>query len=161
MVSGENPFFYDGLSEMELFEAICEEKPEPLSSKKFSKGVRDLIKELLHKDPTQRLGMEDIEDICEHNWFHRYSLSKLRMKKVKAPWIPGKEDKAGAQHLKNGGLSHVTEEDSDDDLDEEEAAKLEEARKLIEKEEAAARKEAEDRRKLEEEIAALERQEEA
>jgi protein kinase A len=93
MVSGENPFYYDGLDDVSLFNAICEEEGEPLKDC-FSRHVRKLVSKLLVKDPTKRLGMLKgrAQDILDHEWFHGINLKKLRAKKIKAPWIPGQED---------------------------------------------------------------------
>ena len=94
MVSGENPFYYDGLDDVSLFNVICDEEGEPLKDC-FSRHVRKLVSKLLVKDPTKRLGMLKgrAQDILDHEWFHGINLKKLRAKKIKAPWIPGQENK--------------------------------------------------------------------
>jgi hypothetical protein len=93
MISGENPFYYDGLDDVSLFSAICEEEGEPLKDC-FSRHVRKLVSKLLVKDPAKRLGMLKgrAQDVLDHEWFHGLNLKKLRAKKIKAPWIPGQEN---------------------------------------------------------------------
>lgn len=93
MISGENPFYYDGLDSMDLYEAICEDKPEPLKEG-FSESVVDLINKLLIKDPDKRLGSgkKRGKEILNHRFFTGLNLKRMRLKKIKAPWIPG-EDK--------------------------------------------------------------------
>jgi len=51
MVSGENPFFYDDVDQVELYRSICEDAGEPLDRKKHSRQVRKLVDALLVKDP--------------------------------------------------------------------------------------------------------------
>lgn len=93
MVSGENPFYYDGLDQMELFQCICEDDPEPLKEL-FSKSIVDLINKLLIKDIDKRLGSgtKKGKEILTHPFFSTLSLQRLRLKQVRAPFIPG-EDK--------------------------------------------------------------------
>lgn len=55
MVAGENPFFYDGMSQIELFQCIVREKFYPLPDE-VSDDCFCLVDELLEKDPNQRLG---------------------------------------------------------------------------------------------------------
>jgi protein kinase A len=55
MVAGENPFFYDGMPQMELFQCIVREKFYPLPDE-VSDECFYMVDELLEKDPNQRLG---------------------------------------------------------------------------------------------------------
>jgi hypothetical protein len=89
MVSGENPFYYDGMDQMALFQAISTEPPYPLPET-ASLELIDLCEKFLNKDPTERLGMlaGGSRDILTHKWFEGLDLMKLRGKEVTAPWIP-------------------------------------------------------------------------
>jgi hypothetical protein len=55
MVAGENPFYYDGMPQMELFQCIVREKFYPLPDE-ISDECFYVVDELLEKDPNQRLG---------------------------------------------------------------------------------------------------------
>ena len=75
MVAGENPFYYDGIEEIELFECIVKEKFYPLPDD-VSDEAFDVIDELLEKDPTQRLGSfaGRGKDIMAKEWFQELDL---------------------------------------------------------------------------------------
>jgi serine/threonine protein kinase len=55
MVTGENPFFYEGISQIELFQCIVREKFYPLPDN-ISDDCFYVVDGLLEKDPNQRLG---------------------------------------------------------------------------------------------------------
>jgi protein kinase A len=92
MIAGEHPFFFDGMDNMQVFEAICKERHYPLSKVKegVSGAAVDLVDGLLTKETSRRLGMlaGKANDILNHKWFNGLDLIKLRSKKVKAPWVP-------------------------------------------------------------------------
>lgn len=89
MVAGENPFFYDGMPQMELFQTIVRKNFYPLPDE-VSDGAFDVINELLEKDPSRRLGSlaGRGKDIITKDWFKELNLDDTRQKKVKAPFIP-------------------------------------------------------------------------
>ena len=89
MVSGDNPFYYDGLPEMQLLEDILHNEPEPLAEE-FSDEVKDLVTKLLIKDPEARLGCTKIgnKDVIRHPWFRDVDLARARDKIMAAPFIP-------------------------------------------------------------------------
>lgn len=89
MVAGENPFFYDGMPKMELFQCIVREKFYPLPDE-VSDDCFDVVDGLLVKDPTQRLGSlaGGGKDILAQKWFSDLDLDDLRQKKFTAPFIP-------------------------------------------------------------------------
>lgn len=89
MVSGENPFAYEGLPEMQLLDDILHNEPEPLGEE-FSDEVKDLVSKLLIKDPDARLGCAKIgnKDVIRHPWFSDVDLARARDKLVTAPFIP-------------------------------------------------------------------------
>jgi hypothetical protein len=93
MITGENPFYYDGMDQMSLFEAIVKEEMYPLSDD-TTEAAFEVIDGLLQKDSTQRLGMlaGREKDILTHRWFEGINLTDLRAKKIKAPWIPPEPD---------------------------------------------------------------------
>ena len=87
VVQGENPFFYEGLDQVSLFEAICTESWYPCAS--CSDDFGDLIQRLLEKNPAKRLGTFREKDILAHSWFADINIQELRMKRISAPWKPG------------------------------------------------------------------------
>jgi serine/threonine protein kinase len=103
MISGENPFYYDGLEQMELYQAICDEKPEPLKAG-YSMTIVDLVDKLLNKDPSKRLGSgkKKGKEILTHAFFNGLNLKRLRLKKIKAPWIPGEDQNANSKEYEAG-----------------------------------------------------------
>ena len=110
MVAGENPFFYDGIPQMELFRCIVREKFYPLPD-----GVSDdafyVVDELLEKDPSQRLGSlaGRGKDIMAKEWFIGLELDDLRQKKYEAPYIP---NSVTLGHLLKSTLSKSDSEES-------------------------------------------------
>jgi serine/threonine protein kinase len=89
MISGENPFYYDGMDQMSMFKAICQDKFYPLPDD-ISDEAYDVIEPLLEKDPALRLGAlaGRGKDIMKMGWFDGLDLWALRRKSIKAPFIP-------------------------------------------------------------------------
>lgn len=92
MVAGENPFFYDGMPQMELFQCIVREKFYPLPDE-VSDDAFYVVDELLKKDPNLRLGSlaGRGKDIIAKDWFRELDLGELRQKRHPAPFVPKKE----------------------------------------------------------------------
>ena len=99
-VRTEEPFSDTGSTDDdEILAAILEyTKTRKLKWKNGSKKVRvsrttkSLVEELLHPDPTQRLGMgaKGAEDIRNHSYFDTFDWSSLRSKTIAIPldWCP-------------------------------------------------------------------------
>jgi serine/threonine protein kinase len=87
MVTGENPFFYDGMGQVELYQSIVEEDPYPFADdKNASSQVKDIVDKLLVKEPKDRLGTNSLLDILMHPWFKGMpDLDEIRAKRIKAP----------------------------------------------------------------------------
>jgi CRP-like cAMP-binding protein len=89
MITGENPFYYEGQDQMALLQAIVQEDfyPPPGTA---SKEVVHLISGLLEKEPVQRLGSlaGGEKGILKHPWFSELDINQIRNKKAKAPDIP-------------------------------------------------------------------------
>jgi serine/threonine protein kinase len=92
MVTGESPFYYDGMPQIELFECIVREKFYPLPDD-VSDSCFHIVNDLLEKDPNQRLGSlaGKGKDILAMAWFSDLNLDDVRQKKFKAPFIPRNE----------------------------------------------------------------------
>jgi serine/threonine protein kinase/CRP-like cAMP-binding protein len=100
MVTGENPFFFEGMDPVSLYHSICYEKYFPLKDQ--SKEFVDLVDNLLQKDPVERLGMlhGGIKDIVQHQWFDGIELAQIQTKAFPAPWKPAEFFEDGFEHLK-------------------------------------------------------------
>jgi serine/threonine protein kinase len=89
MVCGENPFFYEGMEQFALYQAISDEMPYDMEGD-YSPQVIDLCHQLLEKDPSKRLGSSHPHDILEHKWFRGTpDLAEYRAKKVEPPPLLG------------------------------------------------------------------------
>jgi serine/threonine protein kinase/CRP-like cAMP-binding protein len=91
MITGENPFYFDGMDQVTLYDCICQEPHFALTiGKGHSSDLIDLVDQLLEKDPANRLGMQagGIDDILEHPWFEGLDLRRIRAKRWPAPWKP-------------------------------------------------------------------------
>lgn len=89
MVTGLNPFFYEGMDQMSLFESIVQDDYD--DPKDVSASVIDLIRKLLVKDPIYRLGSlaRGERDILQHRWFNGLDLPLLRLRQSEhVPWVP-------------------------------------------------------------------------
>ena len=70
MISGDNPFYIDGMEQDELYNAIVNELPyEMKDGITASDQVRELTDLLLLKDPQERLGAFGFQEILDHPWF--------------------------------------------------------------------------------------------
>ena len=110
-LSGQNPFYYDGMDTTELFRTICDDMYYGMDDGQASSDALELIDLLLTKDPAQRIGMlrDGSRDILEHQWFDGIDIVKLRQKQLPAPWIPGSTDEEDETFLQ--------ENDNDEETD--------------------------------------------
>lgn len=90
--TGKNPFYYEGMDQMTLFQSIVEDKHE--EPEEASEAAKDIIAGLLVKEPLQRLGSLSggEQDILDHPWFGDLDLADMRVRKAKAPWVPPVQD---------------------------------------------------------------------
>lgn len=92
MIDGTTPFYWDGATQKDEFEAIlrCDYKCPDY----FSEPVKDLIGKLLVLDPTKRLGagLRGHADVMNHPWFNSVNFKKLRRKEIPSPWTPEVKD---------------------------------------------------------------------
>lgn len=89
MITGENPFYFEGQDQMALLQAIVQEAYYPLP-KTASPEVVDFMDGLMEKDPVQRLGSlaDGEKGILKHEWFSELDINDVRNKRAKAPFIP-------------------------------------------------------------------------
>jgi serine/threonine protein kinase len=88
LMTGATPFCRPGMDQMATFEAIVQHDYQDAPN--GSAQVQDLIRSLLQKDPTQRLGsLHEGEDaITQHPWFADIDLQAMWRKEIQAPWVP-------------------------------------------------------------------------
>lgn len=82
-----NIFFKDS-DQQKIYHKIINGKFRPRSS--FTDSLIDIIRGLLQKDLTKRLGLmfNGVNDIKKHAWFRDIDWLQIFLKKVRAPWIP-------------------------------------------------------------------------
>mmetsp|Transcript_42788 Transcript_42788/g.64390 ORF Transcript_42788/g.64390 Transcript_42788/m.64390 type:complete len:807 (+) Transcript_42788:41-2461(+) len=89
MIFGGTPFFDNHIDQITLFKRIVRGQFmfPPVNS---SSESQDLIKRLMEKRPTERLGTfaKGHHDISEHPWFAGIDFNKVQKKEMKAPWVP-------------------------------------------------------------------------
>ena len=115
-LSGQNPFYYDGMDTTELFRTICDEMYYGMDEGQASAEAMDLIDLLLTKDPFQRIGMlrDGSADILEHEWFNGIDIVKLRQKLIAAPWIPGSTEKVELEFHESAKYERVSSSNHED-----------------------------------------------
>jgi protein kinase A len=89
MITGENPFYFEGQDQMSLLQAIVQEPFYPLPET-VSEEVKSIMAGLLEKDPVERLGSlaGGEKGILKHEWFSELDINQVRNKKTKAPYVP-------------------------------------------------------------------------
>jgi len=92
MLTGDTPFYKEGMEQMDLFRAIVKGRYQPPAN--ISEEAGSVIKGFLSRDPAQRLGSlaggED--DIPEHPWFKAIDFQELQLKKITPPKVPKVKD---------------------------------------------------------------------
>jgi len=101
MLTGETPFYENGMEQMDLFRAIVKGRFKIPPS--VSPDASQIIRELVTKDPSQRLGaLANGEDgIAEHAWFKNINFDELRLKQVTPPTIPKIKDPLDATNFED------------------------------------------------------------
>ncbi len=85
----KEPFFcIQDADQQKIYHKIINAKYRARSA--FSDNLIDIIRGLLQKDLTKRLGMmfNGVNDIKKHAWFRDIDWLQIFLRKVRAPWIP-------------------------------------------------------------------------
>lgn len=90
MLYGKSPFLHENPNIM--YGKIMEEEPSFPRDFKYSDESTDLIKKLLKKSNSDRIGYDDEQEIFTHPWFNNIDFAKLIAKKLSAMIIPCVED---------------------------------------------------------------------
>jgi len=90
MLVGQNPFYFDGINLIVLFQSILQDKPPPFSEGVSQEAQQIILNGLLNKDPSLHLGLLDQResDILLHPWFRPLDLQGMHCRRSPAPWIP-------------------------------------------------------------------------
>ncbi|KAJ3192005.1 hypothetical protein HK101_007181 [Irineochytrium annulatum] len=84
MLSGLPPFYDEDVNEM--YKKIL--KQELKFTDDFGSAAQDLLRQLLNRDPNQRLGSGSAEDIKRHPFFANINWQKLMARKYNPPFRP-------------------------------------------------------------------------
>lgn len=84
-VTGLPPFYSDDKNI--IYTRLLNESV--LFPKNLSSEVKDLIRQLMVKDPCRRLGWKNgVDDILSHSWFRKSDINAYMQKKVTPPFVP-------------------------------------------------------------------------
>ena len=88
MITGDNPFYFEGMDQMILFKSIVQDPHETPTG--CTDEAVDIINGLLEKEAGMRLGnlARGETDILQHPWFQYLDLQAMRRREEKAPWLP-------------------------------------------------------------------------
>jgi serine/threonine protein kinase len=107
MLTGENPFYTDGMDMTTLYKAIVKGNFSFPEDCKLSPSAKDLIRKLLVPDPNMRLGClsrADL-DLRDHPWFGRHiDWCQLYRKEITAPWVPPVRDPFDASNFRRWNI---------------------------------------------------------
>mmetsp|Transcript_6075 Transcript_6075/g.7799 ORF Transcript_6075/g.7799 Transcript_6075/m.7799 type:complete len:129 (+) Transcript_6075:159-545(+) len=103
MVTGENPFYMEGMDQMALFKSIVRGEfffPEDIE---LSRSCKILITNLLITEPEYRLGCHGNGDmdIRKAPWFTGIDFRKILRKEYRAPWVPKIKDPFDASNFED------------------------------------------------------------
>mmetsp|Transcript_2908 Transcript_2908/g.5294 ORF Transcript_2908/g.5294 Transcript_2908/m.5294 type:complete len:947 (+) Transcript_2908:140-2980(+) len=104
MLFGGTPFYERGIDQKGLFKNIVRGKWRlPNDANKLSQHAMDLIRGMLQKRPTERLGCMagGYREVKHHQFFQEVNFNKLVKKQIKAPWVPFIEDALDISHFEN------------------------------------------------------------
>jgi len=108
MLSGQTPFYKDGMDQISLFRAIVKgEFKFPTSKRKraefFSKEAKYLITKLLTRSPSRRIGSlaDGEQEIYDAEFFQDIQFDKLKAKEIKAPWKPQLKNALDTSNFEN------------------------------------------------------------
>lgn len=117
MIVGCTPFHDDDLEQVELFKKITKGQFEfpPDDILKMSADVKDLITQMLTIVNSKRLGClaGGDKDIRKHPYFKDMDWIDLKMKKIKAPWVPKIDDPFDASNFED--WSYIAREGDEDE----------------------------------------------
>ena len=108
MIEGTTPFYWDGATQKDEFEAIC--RCDFQCGSNFSEGAKNLISKLLVLDPSKRLGgdIRGNSDVMNHHWFDPINFKMLRKMEITSPWVPEVKDALDSSNFAEYDESEIT-----------------------------------------------------
>ena len=103
MLYGKSPFLHENAGMM--YGKIMEEEPSFVKDVKYSDDSIDLMKRLLKKNGTDRIGYDDEQEIFTHPWFNDIDFAKLIAKKLPAVVIPHVDESPGQKETVSTSVS--------------------------------------------------------
>jgi serum/glucocorticoid-regulated kinase 2 len=99
MMTGENPFYYPDMNEIDLYRSIVTDDYE--QPKNVSNDAKDLISKLLIKDPAQRIGSLAMgtDEILNDQWFNSLDIKTMKSRQMTAPWTPQIQNAFDVSHF--------------------------------------------------------------
>ena len=103
MFTGDTPFYLDGMDQMALFKAICKGRYEV--PRRISSSAKAILAGFLNRNPSRRLGSlaRGEDDIYEPPWFKYIDSHALRLKEIKAPYVPSIKDPLDGRYFEDWG----------------------------------------------------------
>ena len=101
-MKGERP--YNGKNRKEIKEQILKEQVEikfEELNENWSRESADFINKLLIREPENRLGYKNINELKEHPWLKYYPWSLIKDKKLPSPFIPENKDNFDKRYCEN------------------------------------------------------------
>ena len=97
LLNGNTPFHADTYKE--TYQKILKSSVE--FPKKISKEAKDLLQQLLEKDPKSRIGClkNGINDIKNHKWFKNIKWDQIQNRNVKSPFIIEIDDESDTKYF--------------------------------------------------------------
>ena len=100
MLMGSNPYEYDGMTEMEVYQSILDEDFTPALSDEHSSSAQDFLGKLLVHNPKRRLGRKHDSRVLQHRWFADVDMTNLRKKPFQVtPWAPDLSDSSDSHYF--------------------------------------------------------------
>ena len=101
-MKGERP--YNGKNRKEIKEKILKKQVEikfEELNENWSRESADFINKLLIREPENRLGYKNINELKEHPWLKYYPWSLIKDKKLPSPFIPENKDNFDKRYCEN------------------------------------------------------------
>ena len=101
-MKGERP--YNGKNRKEIKEKIMKKQVEikfEELNENWSRESADFINKLLIREPENRLGYKNINELKEHPWLKYYPWSLIKDKKLPSPFIPENKDNFDKRYCEN------------------------------------------------------------
>ena len=102
MIDGSTPFYWEGATERDEFEAIL--NGDCKCPESFPKVLTNLIDQLIVLEPSKRLGSNARRgqfDVMDHAWFDPINFKKLRKGDIFPPWVPQLKDSMDLSQFSN------------------------------------------------------------